>query len=74
MIPKICDGFALQKGATFGFGPTADDNTGKVTKICILDEDELAAGNQTDVHNIRSEHNVGEINYELSYTSVENET
>ena len=73
MIPKICDGFALQKGATFGFGPTADDDTGKVTKICNIDEDELAAVNQTDVHNIRSQRKVGEINY-MSYTSVENET
>ena len=54
MTPKVCDGFSLQKGAIFGFGPTANDDSGKVAKICSEDEEELAAVNQTDIHNIQS--------------------
>ena len=62
------DGFALQKGAIFGFGPTALDPTqNNILKISNVDDKTLSElDRNVQVHNIGEERNVGMVNYEFS--------
>ena len=60
------DGFDYQKGAIFGFGPSAAADTGKITKISNLDTETLEKMDANVlVHNVLEERNMGCIGYGL---------
>ena len=63
-----------QKGAIFGFGSAASDETSNnVLKISSVDKETLSIlDNNVQVHNIGKERNVGMINYKLSIRGKEN--
>ena len=64
----FAEGFSLQRGAIFGFGPNKDDDTGTVLKISDLSQDEVSKMDEShmQVHNLGEENNVGCVNYELN--------
>ena len=58
------DGFDYQKGAIFGFGPSAAADTGKITKMSNLDTETLEKMDANVlVHNVLEERNMGCIEY-----------
>lgn len=70
----FADGLNLQKGAIFGFGPAAsDDTSNNVLKISTVDENTLSTLDENaQVHNISEERNVGMVGYELLIRGKEN--
>ena len=58
ILPRIA-------GAMFGFGPKVNENTDSVLKVCELNEGKRRKVNDTPLHNIKEERNVGFINYEV---------
>ena len=73
-LKEFASGFSHQKGAIFGFGPTAAEDTGHVLKISTLSEDEMKVLDKVMVHNIGEERNVGLCNFEVSLRGKENLT
>ena len=71
-LSAFAKGFAYQKGAIFGFGPTAADDTGHALKISALKEDEMKILDKVIVHNIGEERNVGLCNFEISIRGKNN--
>lgn len=69
VLPKFHKGFDKQKGAIFGFGETAKDDTGPVLKICELEDKSVLAN--ALVTNLGEERNVGNMNYELNFRGRE---
>lgn len=65
ILPKLADGFSIQRGKVFGFGPHALEQP-KTFKISNASEEELMKLNKTSTHNLHSERSVGSINYEIS--------
>ena len=66
VLPRLASGFSIQRGAVFGFGSKASEDTGSLLKICnVEDEDERMKLNQAPIHNLSEERGVGFINYEL---------
>ena len=66
-------GFDYQKGAIFGFGPSAAKDTGNVLKISDVDEETIKKlDNSVQVHNIPEERNVGSIGYGLGIRGKDN--
>ena len=68
-ILKIClgkfqRGFDNQKGAIFGFGDNANEDTGNVLKIAAIGDRSILAN--APVHNLGEERSVGLLNYELN--------
>ena len=73
-ILKICllkfqKGFDKQKGAIFGFGTTAEEDTGNILKLCSLSDRTILSGEP--VHNLGEERSVGMLNYELNIRGSE---
>ena len=62
------DGFSLQKGAIFSFGPNKSNDTGTVLKISDLTTAEIKEmdDKKVQVHNLGEERTVGSVNYEVS--------
>ena len=54
----------MQKGAIFGFGSTAQNDTGSILKLVSLEDKSVLA--DTPVHNLGEERNVGMLNCELN--------
>ena len=71
IIPKLAEGFSLQRGKIFGFGPEAElqPTTFKISKAT---EEEMVKLNLTAVHNLGEERSVGNINYELGIRGKRN--
>ena len=66
-LKMFAEGFDHQKGAIFGFGPSAEKETGSVLKISTVDEDTLGKMDRyVPVHNLGEERNVGMVNHELN--------
>ena len=66
ILPRLAEGFSEQRGAIFGFGPHAEEDTGTLLKISsITDETKRRKLNNTAVHNLNEERSVGFINYEV---------
>ena len=65
ILPKLADGFAVQRGKIFGFGPEAEDPR-ETYKISSATEEEMQKLNKETLHNLGEERSVGHINYELS--------
>ena len=72
-LPKFAGGFDFQKGAIFGFGPSANLETRSVLKLSEADEQTISKlDNFVDVHNMHQERNVGSIGYGLATTGKDN--
>ena len=69
LLSKFHKGFDKQKGAIFGFGETAKDDTGNVLKICDLQDKSILLN--APLTNLGEERNVGAINYELNFRGRE---
>ena len=52
-----------QKGATFGFGPTADIDTGSLLKISTASNEMMKKLDKVPIHNLAEERSVGLVNY-----------
>ena len=72
MISKIADGFDLQRGAIFGFGTHANDDTGSLLKVADATEKEKQELDSTNVHNLGEERSVGSINNEIKIRGKRN--
>ena len=59
MISKIADGFDVQRGAIFGFGTHADDDTGPLLKVADATAAEMTELDRTIVHNLAEERSAG---------------
>ena len=67
ILPRIAEGFSIQRGAMFRFGPHAEENTGSLLKISnVTDTAKEAKLLLTPVHNLSEERSVGSIGYEIS--------
>ena len=58
-IPRLAEGFELQRGVIFGFRKFADNETNKVLKISTLESSKRRKLNQAPVHNLNEETSVG---------------
>ena len=65
-MKMFAEGLSHQKGAIFGFGPKANDDTGIKLKISTANDEtlQLLDGNVA-THNLGEERNVGVTNYEV---------
>ena len=59
ILPELAQGFFVQRGDVFGFGPFDPDSDKLVTRI------DLQKLNQAPINNLDSERAVGSVNYEL---------
>ena len=75
-LPKCASSLNTQKGAIFGFGPSAElEPTGNVLKLCNTDSNTLdKLDTHVQIHHFAQERNVGCINYGLAITGKENLT
>ena len=66
-LQRFAEGFSHQKGANFGFGENANNDTGSVLRLSQLEETDIGHMNQSKVpiHNIGEEGNVGFSNYKI---------
>ena len=53
-----------RKELFFGFGSTANDDTGSVLKLSTIEDKSILTN--TPIHNLAEERNVGMLNYELN--------
>ena len=56
-------GLAVQKGALFGFGSTADNDTGSLLKISTASDEVMEKLDKDPIHNLAEERSVGLVNY-----------
>ena len=66
ILPRTAEGFSEQRGAIFGFGPKATEDTGMVLKMTTVEELKRRKLSKAPVHNLNEERSVGVINYEIS--------
>ncbi len=66
LLPRLAEGFSIQRGAIFGFGPNSNDETGTLLKVSSASEAKRQKLNKAPIHNVSEERSVGFINYELS--------
>ena len=71
LLPKLADGFAVQRGKISGFGSEAD-NQSETFKISSATNEEMEKLNKAALHNLGEERSVGHINYKLSIRGKEN--
>ena len=73
LLPRMAAGLSEQRGALFGFGPKANEDTGSLLKISqIEDEDIKKKLNKAMIHNLNEERSVGFINYEICIRGKQN--
>ena len=66
---KISKRVDIQKGAIYGFGTKAQEDTAIVLKICSLNDKSSLAN--APIHNLGEERSVGMLNYELNIRGKE---
>ena len=66
ILPQIPDGFSEQRGAIFGFGLKATEQTGTLLKMTTVEEPKRRKLSKSPVHNLNEERSVGFISYEIS--------
>ena len=72
-MKMFAEGLSHQKGAIFGFGPKANDDTGIKLKISTANDETLQLlDSNVDIHNLGEERNVGLTNYEVSIRGNKN--
>ena len=65
-LHSFAKGLSTQKGSLFGFGPTANEDTGSLLKIASASDDVLEKLNTVPVHNLGEERSVGLVNYKMN--------
>jgi hypothetical protein len=65
ILPRLADGFSEQRGAIFGFGPKADEDTRSLLKVATADDETKMKLQEAPVHNLNEERSVGFVNYEI---------
>ena len=60
--------------ATFGFGPTADIDTGSLLKISTASNEMMKKLDKVPIHNLAEEHSVGLVNYGIQIRGKDNIT
>ena len=65
MLPKFAEGFSIQRGSIFGFGPNSEADTGTICKVATADGSKHQKLEKAPIHNLKEEKSVGEVNYEL---------
>ena len=68
----MADGFSNQRGAIFGFGPNADDDTKTLLKVSSVSQQKKQKLQQAPVHNLNEERSVGSVNYEIQIRGKKN--
>ena len=59
LLPRMADGLSEQRGALFGFGPKANDNTGSLLKISQIEDQGMKEKlNKAAIHNLNEERSV----------------
>ena len=58
IMPKFADGFSTQRGALYGFGPNAENETDDLLKISNINADMKRKLDKAPVHNLSEEHSV----------------
>ena len=72
-LKMFAEGLSIQKGAIFGFGPKAEDDTGKKLKICKVKDDVLQKlDDHVQTSNIGEERNVEIFTYEVAIRGKKN--
>ena len=66
ILPCLAEGFRDQRGAIFGFGPNAEEDTGTILKIEGISQAKRMKLMKAPIHNLNKERSVGFINYEIS--------
>lgn len=66
ILPRLAEGFSDQRGAIFGFGPNAEEDTGTILKIEGISQAKRMKLMKAPIHNLNEERSVGFINYEIS--------
>ena len=62
----MAEGVSDQRGATFGFAPKSNDDTGTILKGWGVSQANRRKPVNSSIHNVSKEWNVGFINYETS--------
>lgn len=57
-LPRLAEGFNEERGALFGFGLIAEDDTGSLLKISSVDEVKRRKLNKVAVHDFNDERSV----------------
>ena len=65
ILHRLAEGFSEQRGALFGFGPKADEDTKTLLKVSEVDGAKRQKLRQAPVHNLNEEGSVGFVNYEI---------
>ena len=65
ILPRLAEGFSDQRGAMFGFGPKADDDTGTLLIVSNVGGEKRQKLNKVAVHNLNEESSMGFVNYEV---------
>ena len=71
ILPKLAKGFSTQRGAIFGFGPHAAEDTGDICKISAVKGAKRLKLEKAPIHNLKEEKSVGEVNFELNFRGKE---
>ena len=66
VLPRLVEGFIDQRGAIFGFGPNAEEDTGTILKIEGISQVKRMKLMKAPIHNLNEERNIGFINYKIS--------
>ena len=72
MLTRIAEGFSDQRGAVFGFGPKAQEETGNIFKISGASATKKLKLEKALITNLPEERSVGFVNYELHLRGKEN--
>ena len=66
ILPCLAQGISDQRGAIFGLGPNAEEDTGTILKIEGISQAKRMKLMKAPIHNLNEERSVGFINYEIS--------
>ena len=71
-LKAFSHGLAVQKGAIFGFGPTADDDKSSLLKISTARDEVMEKLDKVPIHNLAEERSVGLVNYGIQIRGKNN--
>ena len=71
-LKAFSHGLAVQKGDTFGFGPTADVDTGSLLKISTISNEMMEKLEKIPIHNLAEEHSAKLFNYGIQIRGKNN--
>ena len=55
ILPRLAEGFSDQRGAIFGFGPNAEEDTGTILKIEGISQAKRMKLMKAPIHNLNEE-------------------